>query len=220
MPVTLDYIEGYIRQLLTQGDEGLQRLEQYAKNNHIPIIQPEIAKLLTILIRMGKPKNVLEVGTAIGYSTLVMAKAMEGRGRIVTIERDSSMVDSAYENISSSPYRDMITIKIGDALDIMANIQDEYDLVFIDGCKGHYIDLLPHCTRIINKGGLLICDNVLFRGMIANNELVKKRKITIVKRMRKFLNHLCSHPLYDTIIIPMGDGVSISYKKEEARVNE
>ncbi len=195
-------------------------MEQYAKNHHIPIIQPEIAKLLSILIKISKPQNVLEIGTAIGYSTLVMAKAMEGRGRIVTIERDGSMVDRAQKNFQSSPYGHMITVKIGDALDIMDNIEGVYDLVFMDGCKGHYIDLLPSCTRIMNTGGLLICDNVLFRGMIANNELVKRRKITIVKRMRKFLKHLCNHPLYDTIVIPMGDGVSISYKKEEAKINE
>jgi caffeoyl-CoA O-methyltransferase len=206
-----DYIEDYIRGLLPGNEEYLKKLEEYAEENHVPIIHPEVARFLSFIIKMGKVKSILEVGTAIGYSALVMHKAA-GECRIVTIERYDKMIELASQNIKSAGLDKDITIVSGEADEILKNMDDKFDLIFLDAAKGQYLEFFPDCHRMLNPGGIIFADNVLFRGMVANNELLIRRKITIVKRMRKYLKYMSDNTEYDTSILPLGDGVSVSMK--------
>lgn len=209
--IVYDYIEDYIRGLLPETDGFLKEMEVFAEQNHVPIIQPEVARFLSFIIKYGRVKSILEVGTAIGYSSIVMHKAAGGC-RIVTIERDQDMIQKAAYNISKLELNNDIIIKTGEASEILESMDDRFDLIFLDAAKGQYMEFFPHCHRMLNENGIIFADNVLFRGMVATNELLIRRKITIVKRMRKYLKFMSENKDYDTSILPLGDGVAVSYK--------
>jgi caffeoyl-CoA O-methyltransferase len=204
-----EYIETYIRGLLNNKDKLLLELEEYAEKNNVPIIHPEVRQLIGILLETGGYEKILEIGTAIGYSALSFVKKNENI-TVDTIELNEDMVKLAGENIEKSGYDDRIKIIYGDASKVVPELEKKYDVIFLDGAKGHYIHMLEDCLRLLNPRGMIISDNVLFRGMVASDELVKRRKITIVKRMRKYLEALSDHPRLDTSIIPIGDGLAIS----------
>ncbi|SHE28289.1 O-methyltransferase [Alkalibacter saccharofermentans] len=204
-----EYIETYIRGLLNNEDKLLLELEGYAEKNNVPIIHPEVRQLIGILLQTGGYEKILEIGTAIGYSALSFVKKNENI-TVDTIELNEDMVKLAGENIEKAGYDDRIKIIYGDASKVVPELEKKYDVIFLDGAKGHYIHMLEDCLRLLNPGGMIISDNVLFRGMVASDELVKRRKITIVKRMRKYLEALSDHPRLDTSIIPIGDGLAIS----------
>ncbi|HAE62107.1 MAG TPA: O-methyltransferase [Eubacteriaceae bacterium] len=204
-----EYIETYIRGLLKNEDKLLLELEDYAKKYNVPIIHPEVRQLIGILLETGGYKKILEIGTAIGYSALSFVKKNENI-TVDTIELNEDMVKLAGENIERAGYDDRIKIIHGDASKEIKNIDKKYDVIFLDGAKGHYIHMLEDCLRLLNNGGMIISDNVLFRGMVATDDLVKRRKITIVKRMRKYLKALSEHPMLETSIIPIGDGLAVS----------
>lgn len=209
--IVYDYIESYLRGLITQNDSLLKDIEDFAKENNVPIIQPEVAKLLSLIIKVKGVKSILEVGTAIGYSALVMHKAC-GNCKIVTIERNEEMIERAKINIEKAGCQSHITILKGEAEDILPGIDEKFDLIFLDAAKGQYLEFFSVCDRLLNNNGIIFADNVLFRGMVATNELLIRRKITIVKRMRKYLSFMSDNENYDTSILPIGDGVAISYK--------
>ncbi len=212
--ITQDYVEKYIRNILPESSKELKKLEVYAKINHIPIVFPEVGQFISVLLKIIKAKNILEVGTAIGYSSLIMAKASNDDTRITTIEKRKDMVEIAEKNINESDYKEKIKIIQGDARKVLPQIQDEYDFIFLDAAKGHYLEFFNNCTEILKEGGVIVSDNVLYKGMVANDKLVVRRKKTIVKRMRDYLKHLSKLEDYDTSIIPIGDGVAVTYKKE------
>lgn len=209
--IVYDYIEEYIREMLPQQDVLLKEMEVYAEENHVPIVETEVAKLLSLLIKLKKPKEILEIGTAIGYSAIVMHKAA-GNCRIVTIERDESMIEKALEYIERAEISENVTILNGEADVTLANLNEKFDFIFLDAAKGQYLEFFSNCDRLLKKGGLLFADNVLFRGMVASNELLIRRKITIVKRMRKYLKFISENTNYETSVIPIGDGVAVSLK--------
>jgi caffeoyl-CoA O-methyltransferase len=206
-----DYIEDYIRGLLPERNGIIKEMEDYASLNNVPIIHPEAARFLSFLIKCKGVKNILEVGTAIGYSAIVMHQAA-GECRIVTIERDQSMIEEARKNISSAGLESSISIVEGEADEILKNMDDKFDLIFLDAAKGQYLEFFPDCDRMLQNGGIIFADNVLFRGMVATNALLIRRKITIVKRMRKYLSFMSENPGYDTSVLPLGDGVAVSLK--------
>jgi len=212
--INQDYIENYIRGLLHEKDPLIKKLESYSTEFRVPIIQPEVKQLLSVIIKSSHIRSILEVGTAIGYSSIVFCNAMEG-GKVVTIEINEEMKRLALENIEHAGYSKNIEVILGDANDVVKDIEGQFDCIFLDGAKGHYIHLLDTCLQLLKPGGLLISDNVLFRGMIASNELVKRRQITIVKRMRNYLETISNHPQLTTSIVPIGDGVAISLKCNE-----
>lgn len=211
--ICYDYINEYIRKTI-KGNEGiLPELEAFAEVNHVPIIQPEVAKLLMVLGKMLKPVRILEVGTAIGYSAILMSSFLAEGGKIDTIDRYELMIERARENIKRAGLDSVINIIAGDALEVLGCLDKKYDLILLDAAKGQYPEFLPGCMRMLNKGGLLFSDNVLYKGMIANDGLVVRRKKTIVKRMRDYLDSICSSEELETSIIPIGDGVAVSYRK-------
>lgn len=211
--IVQDYIEDYIRGLIPADCLQIEEFRQRAQATDIPIIHKEVQKQIELLITAQKIQSVLEVGTAVGFSASVFAIAMGPRGRVDTIERNFKMVVQAEENISSLGLNHQINLMVGDAQEKLAELDQSYDMIFLDGAKGHYIHLLDDCLRCLKPGGLLISDNVLFKGMIASNELVIRRKITIVKRMRVYLETISNHPQLITSILPLGDGLAISLKK-------
>ncbi len=209
-----EYIEEYLRELVPKSEGIFLEMEEYARINHIPIVQPEVAQLMRVLVKASRPKNILEIGTAIGYSALIMCDSLDGDCNITTIERRDDMIPLAEKYISRSPYKDNIRIIHGEANDILDNLLERYDLIFMDAAKGQYMEFFNKSMDLLNPGGMIIADNVLFRGMVASDELVIRRKITIVKRLREFLKYINEIEGYSSSIIPIGDGLALIYRED------
>lgn len=212
--IVQDYIEDYIRGLIPADRPQIEEFRKKALNDEIPIIHKEVQKHIELLIAANKIQTILEVGTAVGFSASIFAEAMGPKGHVDTIERNLNMVVQADENITSLGLKNQINLMVGDAQEKLAELDKKYDMIFLDGAKGHYIHLLDDCLRCLKPGGLLISDNVLFKGMVATNDLVIRRKITIVKRMRVYLETIACHPQLITSILPLGDGLALSWKKD------
>lgn len=213
--IVQDYIEDYIRGLIPADRPQIEAFRNRALNDEIPIIHQEVQKHIELLIAANKIRTILEVGTAVGFSASIFAEAMGPKGHVDTIERNLNMVVQADQNITNLGLNHQINLIVGDAQEKLAQLDKHYDMIFLDGAKGHYIHLLDDCLRCLKPGGLLISDNVLFKGMIATNDLVIRRKITIVKRMRVYLETITNHPQLITSILPLGDGLAISWKRDQ-----
>ena len=143
-----------------------------------------------------------------------MAESTPSNVRITTIEKRKDMYKIAKENINQSKYKDKVKIIEGDARDVIPELEEKYDFIFLDAAKGHYLEFFNDCTKKLNDEGIIVSDNVLYKGMIASDELVIRRKKTIVKRMRNYLEYISDLDGYITSVLPLGDGVSITYKEE------
>ena len=211
--ITYDYMEEYIRSLIPEGTDKLKELEDFAKENMVPIAQKETAKFLEFIVSMKKPLRILELGTAIGYSAILMSEATGNKASITTVERDENMIKYARENFKKYKLEDKIEIIEGDCLEVLENLHGKYDLIFMDAGKGHYNHFLPNCLRLLDEEGIIVADNVLFRGMVACDDLIKRRKITIVKRMREYLELVSKDENLITSVIPMGDGIAVTKRR-------
>lgn len=208
------YITEYLRAKTTHNNEFLHELEDYAAKNSIPIVEPETARFLSVITEIKKPQRILEIGCAIGYSAILMSEGLANNGKITTIEYNNDMVNIARENIKKAGLSEKIDVIEADAKDYLSYIDDDgvFDMIFLDGPKAHYIYMLDECVRLLKKGGIIISDNVLYKGMTADDNHVVRRKITIVKRLRKYIDALMVHPELKTSLLPLGDGVTISIK--------
>ncbi len=213
--ITHDYIIDYIRQSLKKNDGILGQMEKYAKENEVPIIQKEVSSFLEVICRVHKPVRILEVGCAIGYSAILMATNLPEGAHITTVERDEEISKIAKENIKKAGFEDRIDVLVADAEVLLEAMDGPYDMIFMDAAKAHYIHFLPHCVRMLRVGGLLVSDNILYAGMVANRDLLLRRKITIVKRLQKYIETICKAPYFKTSILSIGDGVSLCYKLSE-----
>lgn len=211
--ITYDYMEQYIRQLIPEHSGILKDLECYAKENSVPIVQKETAKFLELMVTIKKPKKILELGTAIGYSAVLMYLTSDKNCEITTVERDTEMIERAKSNIEKYGFQNNIKILEGDCLEVLENLNDSYDMIFMDAGKGHYNHFLPHCLRLLKKDGIIVADNVLFRGMVASKDLIKRRKITIVKRMKSYLDMVSNDKDLITSVLPMGDGIAVTTRR-------
>lgn len=211
--ITFEYMESYIRELISDREGTLKEIEDFARENGVPIVQKETGRFLEFMVNMKKPLKILELGTAIGYSSILMYEASKTNPDIITIERDEKMIKLAKINFEKFNLQDKIKIKEGDCLEILEDLNEEFDLIFMDAGKGHYNHFLPHCLRLLKEDGIIIADNVLFRGMVPSQELVKRRKITIVKRMRTYLDMVSNDENLITSVIPMGDGIAITKRR-------
>lgn len=211
--ITYNYMEEYIRNLIPDRKDILKEIEDFAKENKVPIVQKETGKFLEFIVNMKKPLRILELGTAIGYSSILMYQAATTDPTIVTIERDLKMIELAKINLEKFDLQDKIKIEEGDCLEVLEKLDEPFDLIFIDAGKGHYNHFLPHCLRLLKEDGIIVADNVLFRGMVASSDLVKRRKITIVKRMRTYLDMVSNDDSLITSVIPMGDGIAITKRR-------
>ena len=192
----------------------LNEIEREAKETNVPIIRTQMQSLIKFLLAMHQPKTILEVGCAIGFSALLMSEYAPAECKITTIEKYEKRIPIARENFKRVGKEDAITLLEGDATDILKNLQGNYDLIFMDAAKGQYIHFLPDILRLMPAGGILLSDNVLQDGDIVESRFaVTRRNRTIHSRMREYLYELKHHPQLETVILPVGDGVTISVKK-------
>ena len=212
--VSYEYIEDYLRSLYKTKSDLLAELRDYAEKNHVPIIEEECEEFYNFLINTTKPKKILELGTAIGYSAISFSMS-DFVENLVTVEINEDMVKIASENIKKSGLENKIDIVHSDAYEYLLVCKERYDFIFIDAAKGQYEKYFDEAIKLLNRDGIIVCDNVLFRGMIANQDLVKRRKITIVKRLRKFLKDIKDDERFYSSIVPIGDGALLIRRKFE-----
>ena len=205
-------VDNYIRETLKPSQGLLRDLELYAEENSVPIIHKEVADLLRVILKLKRPKKILELGCAIGYSSLFFADVLDGDVEIVTTERNPIMLERAQDNIKKAGMEDRIKILVGDAEETLKDLEGTFDMIFIDAAKGHYKMFFDMLIGKLNHGGIVISDNILYKGMIASDDYVVRRKKTIVKRMRTYLDYICDLEGISTSLIPIGDGLAISYK--------
>jgi len=192
----------------------LYDLEKYAIETNVPIIRPQMQSLLKFLLEFKKPKQLLEVGTAIGFSALLMSEYGPADCHITTIEKYEKRIPIAKENFKKAGKEENITLIEGDAMDVLKELKGTYDFIFMDAAKGQYIHFLPEILRLLSPGGLLVSDNVLQDGdIIESRYAITRRNRTIHSRMRDYLYELKHHEQLETVILPVGDGVTLSIKK-------
>lgn len=205
----------YINSLDMGNTPFLEELEQYAIRERVPIIRREMQSFIKMFLAVNRPKRILEVGTAIGFSTLLMCEYGREDLQIVTIENYAKRIPIARENFRRAGREDQITLLEGDAGELLKTLEGPFDMIFMDAAKGQYIHWLPDIRRLMTKGSVLISDNVLQEGdIIESHYLVERRKRTIYKRMREYLYELKHDPSFVTSILPLGDGVTVSVKQE------
>jgi predicted O-methyltransferase YrrM len=192
----------------------LNEIEREAKETNVPIIRTQMQRLIKFLLTLQKPESILEVGCAIGFSALLMSEYAPQGCRITTIEKYEKRIPIARENFRRAGREHVITLLEGDAMDILKTLEGPYDFLFMDAAKGQYIHFLPELIRLLPEGGILLSDNVLQDGDIIESRFaVTRRNRTIHSRMRDYLYEITHHPQLETVILPVGDGVTISVKK-------
>ena len=209
-----DRLAVYLRSLESPEDPLLERIEQEALASYVPIIRKETQSLLKTLLQMIRPMRVLEVGTAVGFSALLMSRYLPAGAHITTIEKYEKRIPIARENFRRAGREDRITLIEGDAMENRYTYRGTYDFVFMDAAKGQYIHYLPEVLRILTPGGVLMSDNVLQDGsLIESRFAVERRDRTIHSRMREYLYELKHREELMTSILPLGDGVALTVKK-------
>ena len=205
----------FINSLDTKNSEILEDIEREALADNVPIIRREMQSFLKVLLMVKKPMRVLEVGTAVGYSALLMAGVMPAECTITTIEKYEPRIPVAKANFKRAGEESRITLLEGDAEEILKELEGSYDFIFMDAAKGQYIHWLPMILRLLSDGGILFSDNVLQDGdVVQSRYAVERRDRTIHARMREYLYTLKHMEELETSIIPIGDGAAISVKIE------
>ena len=208
----------YLDSLTWQIPEPMQELEQWALQKEVPIIRRSMQSLLLFMLRLRQPKHVLEIGTAVGFSALLMRSELLPDATLDTIEKVPARIWDAKENFAKYPQGDKIRLLEGDAADILAALvreQKQYDFIFMDAAKSQYIAILPDVLRLLKTDGILITDNVLQEGEIVESRYaVTRRNRTIYERMREYIYAVTHSPELVTSIIPIGDGITLSIKKQ------
>ena len=206
-------IATYIQSLETGNTEFLEELEREAHASYVPVIRREMQGLLKFLLAEKKPQRILEVGTAIGFSALFMCEYNPADCTITTIEKYEKRIPIARENFKKAGREEQITLLEGDAMDVLATLMEPYDFIFMDAAKGQYIHFLPQILKLMEPGGLLVSDNVLQDGDIVESKFaVTRRNRTIHGRMRDYLYTLTHSEELTTVVLPIGDGVTLSVK--------
>ncbi|WP_286229223.1 O-methyltransferase [Neobacillus mesonae] len=208
----------YIEGLVHERNSLLTEMEQYAAAHNVPIMELTGVETMLQLLRIHRSKKILEVGTAIGYSALRMAYGIP-ETHIVTIERDEERIQLAKEFIGRSGLAQQITLIEGDALDAAEAVSSHapFDAIFIDAAKGQYKKFFEIYSNNLCDGGMIITDNVLFKGLVAESEIESKRTRNLVKKIDEFNRWLMDHPDFDSVILPVGDGVAVSKKRGERK---
>ncbi|MCI7665469.1 MAG: O-methyltransferase [Fusobacterium mortiferum] len=201
----------YIISKIKENDELILEMEKYAREYNVPIVTKEVAEYLKFIVKSNGIKNILEVGTAIGYSGILMAKEIEENGgKLYTIEIDEERYNLAQENFKKSGLNNIVSIK-GDAVEEIKKIDEKFDFVFIDASKGHYMEFFEDSYKLLNKDGIIFIDNIMFRGYLYKE--YPKRFKTIVRRLNEFIEYLYSRNGGEFVLLPFGDGIGLFRKK-------
>ena len=187
----------------------LEKIKQKALDEHIPIIMDDTLEVVDKILTELKPKKILEIGTAVGYSAICFSEYLQKDGKIDTIERDKERVEEAKMNIEKVGVSDKINIYEGDAIDILPTLNDKYDVVFIDAAKGKYPFFLKEALRMINKNGIILADNILYKGYVMS-DYNKHKQRTAVRNLREYVKEVTENPNIETEILEVGDGLAIS----------
>ena len=207
----LDFIRSFG---VDRGSDSLKAIEAEAVRDRVPVIRRETRELLRILLEMKKPEKILEVGAAIGFSSVFMGENTSPETKIVTIENYPPRIERAKANIVMAGMEERITLLEGDAADWLKKLEGSYDFIFMDAAKGQYIHFLPDVLRLLPAGGVLVSDNVLQDGDIFESRYgIRRRNHTIHSRMREYLYALTHMDTLDTVILETGDGMTIRIKK-------
>lgn len=191
----------------------LDEIEKEALDTYVPIIRKEMQSFLRLLLAMQKPMRILEVGTAVGFSAILMAEYGPKDCKIITIENYDKRIPIAKENFKRAGKAEQITLLEGDATEILPTIEEPFDLIFMDAAKGQYINFMPDVLRLLKKDGVLVSDNVLQDGdIIESHYIVERRNRTIYKRMREYLYELTHSDELVTSVLPLGDGITVSVR--------
>lgn len=208
----------YIISKIKENDELILEMEKYAREYNVPIVTKEVAEYLKFIVKSNGIKNILEVGTAIGYSGILMAKEIEENGgKLYTIEIDEERYNLAQENFKKSGLNNIVSIK-GDAVEEIKKIDEKFDFVFIDASKGHYMEFFEDSYKLLNKDGIIFIDNIMFRGYLYKE--YPKRFKTIVRRLNEFIEYLYSRDGGEFVLLPFGDGIGLFRKKKTKNTNE
>lgn len=214
--ITDERIARYIESLEAELPPLLREIEKEALADHVPIIKKPTRSFLRFLIHQNRPRSILEVGAAVGFSSLLMSEYLPSDSRITTIEKVAKRIDEAKRNFARAKKEEVITLLEGDATEILARLSlqnKQYDMIFMDAAKGQYLHFMPEVLKLLADGGTLISDNVLQDGDIVESRFaVARRNRTIHSRMRDYLYALTHDETLDTIVLPIGDGVTVSKK--------
>ena len=206
----------YINSLDTGNTEILDEIEREALETYVPIVRKEMQSFLKLILSIKRPARILEVGTAVGFSAILMAEYNPIPCEITTIENYEKRIPVAKDNFRRAGRESQITLLEGDAGEILKNLTGTFDMIFMDAAKGQYIHWLPDVLRLMKEGSVLVSDNVLQEGdIIESHYLVERRNRTIYKRMREYLWQLTHSPVLHTSVLPLGDGAAVSVKTGE-----
>lgn len=219
-PVVKPELVDFMRQELKPFTGGLGELESYANERGIPIIPHETAVFLNMMVGILKPDQILEIGTAIGFSGSLMAQHLGEDGHLTTIDRFDIMIERAKANFEKMGLGEKVTLLEGDAADILPTLDQTFDLIFMDSAKAKYYEFLPHCMRVLRTGGMLIIDDVFQGGTILDDEKeIPKRVRKIHRRLNLLMETVLNHPALETSLVPLGDGLLMIKKLEEFDFN-
>lgn len=192
--------------------QQLEKIKQKSLNAHIPIIMDDTLEVISNKLNQNKPKLILEIGTAVGYSAICFSKYLAENGRIDTIERDEERIKEAKKNIKEMDLEDVIYIYEGDAVEILPTLKEKYDMVFIDAAKGKYPFFLKEALRMLNKDGIIFADNILYKGYVMS-DYNKHKQRTAVRNLREYIKEVTENESLETEILEVGDGLAISRLK-------
>lgn len=191
----------------------LLKIKEKALNDHVPIIMDDTLEVIDNILKDLKPKRILEIGTAVGYSAICFTRYLAEGGIIDTIEREPERVQEARENIKKAEVEDKINIFEGDAVEILPTFEGKYDIVFIDAAKGKYPFFLSEALRMLEDNGIILADNILYKGYVMS-DYNKHKQRTAVTNLRKYIKETTENPLLETKILEVGDGLAITRKRE------
>ena len=219
--IVSERLSEYIKALECDLPAYLDELEQRALADEVPIIRKEAQSLLRFLLCLLKPEKILEVGCAVGFSSAFMSEYMPVNCTITTIEKVEMRIKEAKKNLAAIPRAEQVTLLCGDANEVLKELADKgesYPFIFMDAAKGQYMNFLPHLMRLLPVGGILITDNVLQEGTIVESKYtIPRRERTIHMRMREYVYTLKHMEELETVVLPVGDGVTLSVKKKAAK---
>ena len=213
-----EQVNDYIESIVKDRPSLIAEMERYAQVHSVPIMELVGIEALLGILRIQQPKRILEIGTAIGYSALRMAEAIP-EATIVTLERDEERFQAAQGYLTRSREGDRIVTLFGDALELGEEVEKygPFDAIFIDAAKGQYLKFFELYTAMLSENGVVYSDNVLFKGLVAQEEVEQKRIRNMVKKLQNYNAWLMNHQEFDTSILPVGDGIAISKKRGEQR---
>lgn len=213
--IVTEEMNQFIRSALKPSNGLLAEMEAYAKEHYVPIARPETVAFLRTVCAMVRPARILEAGTAIGYSSIIMSQYLTEGGIIDTVEINEDTAEIARKNIAAAGCSHKIHVIVADAVDVFQCLEKKYDIVFLDAAKGQYKTMLADAKRVLKVGGILISDNVLFDGRVSEEGFIPHKHRTIVVNMREYIQNLMDDACFETSLLSVGDGMTLSVKLKE-----